>query len=849
MTDLAPAATGLSAALIAASPDGVFALDRELRVTAWNPAMERLSGVPAAAALGRAVREVLPWLDELGGAELARRALAGEEPVSPDWLFGAGSGRSAWVEARWAPLRDPAGEVVGALAVLRDVTERRRRAEESEERFRTLADTAPVMIWLADTRNLGTYFSRPWLEFTGRALEEELGAGWVESVHPDDRRRAAAYCQERFDRREEFRMEFRMRRRDGEWRWVLDHGIPRWGAGGEFLGYVGSCVDITDRRRAEEALRHSEERYRSLVEASTQMVWLTDAEGMVDDMPFWRQLTGQTPEEVRGAGWAAAVHPDDRERVLAAWWRACEAKGVYEAEYRLRMRDGGYRWFSARGVPVLDPDGGIREWVGLFNDVHARKAAEAAAAEARREAEARAAEAARLAGELAEQAAALRREVEESEMLTEELVAINRELTAASARAEEGRRRLQVLASASGRLAASLDYRETVQTVARLVAPELADWCFVEVQEEPGGPIRMLAAAHADPAMVELAFEILGRYPIRPGDPHGTARVLRTGEPEVVPDIPPEFFELLGHDDEHRRLLARVGFRSAISVPLAVAGRTFGVLSLVQAESGRRLGEADLPLAQELAHRAAVAIENARLYQEALAANRAKAGFLATMSHELRTPLNAMIGYVDLLLLGIPEPLGEGARAQVERIRLASRHLLSIIEEILTFSRVEAGRETVEAEEVDLAALVGEVSAIIEPLAAARGIAFRAPERLDPPTLATDPRKLRQILVNLLGNAVKFTREGTVSFEVEREGGQVLLHVRDTGIGVEPRLHEAIFEPFLQVDDAKTRSAPGTGLGLAVSRRLARLLGGDITVASAPGEGSTFTVRLPGGSA
>jgi signal transduction histidine kinase len=215
------------------------------------------------------------------------------------------------------------------------------------------------------------------------------------------------------------------------------------------------------------------------------------------------------------------------------------------------------------------------------------------------------------------------------------------------------------------------------------------------------------------------------------------------------------------------------------------------------------------------------------------------------MSHELRTPLNAMIGYVDLLLLGIPAPIPEAARAQVERIRLASRHLLSIIEEILTFSRLEAGRETVEAEEVDLGAVVREASAIIEPLAAAKGIAFVVPEAAGLPPLVTDPRKLRQILVNLLGNAVKFTHEGSVTFAVERRDGSVLLHVRDTGIGVEARDLEIIFEAFRQVDDAKTRSASGTGLGLAVSRRLARLLGGDVTVESTPGVGSTFTVTLP----
>ena len=136
--------------------------------------------------------------------------------------------------------------------------------------------------------------------------------------------------------------------------------------------------DVSDARRAEAALRESEQRFRSLVEAGTQMVWTTDAAGMVVDIPFWRELTGQTVEQVRADGWAHAVHPDDRRRVLGAWTAAVESRGVYEAEYRLRLKDGGYRWFVARAVPVLEPGGGVHEWVGVFNDVHDRRVAEAA---------------------------------------------------------------------------------------------------------------------------------------------------------------------------------------------------------------------------------------------------------------------------------------------------------------------------------------------------------------------------------------------------------------------------------------------------------------------------------------
>ncbi|MBV9775105.1 MAG: PAS domain S-box protein [Gemmatimonadetes bacterium] len=237
--------------------------------------------------------------------------------------------------------------------------------------------------------------------------------------------------------------------------------------------------------------------------------------------------------------------------------------------------------------------------------------------------------------------------------------------------------------------------------------------------------------------------------------------------------------------------------------------------------------------------------ERSRLYEEALAASRAKTSFLATMSHELRTPLNAVIGYADLLLAGIPEEIPGRARGQVERIDQASRHLLSIIEEILTFSRIDAGREVVSPERIDLRELVREVCSIAEPLADGRRLRFRAPETVRPEVVVTDPRKLRQILINLVGNAVKFTENGEIVLAVEADGAWLVFRVSDTGIGIAPEHLETIFEPFRQVDQGTTRSVGGTGLGLAVSRELARLLGGEVEVRSEPGQGSTFTVRLP----
>jgi len=230
---------------------------------------------------------------------------------------------------------------------------------------------------------------------------------------------------------------------------------------------------------------------------------------------------------------------------------------------------------------------------------------------------------------------------------------------------------------------------------------------------------------------------------------------------------------------------------------------------------------------------------------EAERANRTKADFLAVMSHELRTPLTAVMGYAELLLMGVPEPLSEGTRSHVDRIDQAARHLLALIEEILSFSRIEAGREEVRPTDADVAEVAREAAAFVQPLARRKGLALRVrvPDR--PLCAVIDRGKLRQVLVNLLFNAIKFTARGEVALEVEPDGPAALMHVRDTGVGIAPGDLERIWEPFWQAQPANTREVGGTGLGLSISRRTVHLLGGDIAVASEPGRGSVFTVRLP----
>jgi signal transduction histidine kinase len=243
------------------------------------------------------------------------------------------------------------------------------------------------------------------------------------------------------------------------------------------------------------------------------------------------------------------------------------------------------------------------------------------------------------------------------------------------------------------------------------------------------------------------------------------------------------------------------------------------------------------------AERARLEAETART--EAERANTIKTDFLAVMSHELRTPLTAIMGYEELLSDGITGPVTDEQRQQLSRINASAHHLLGLIDEILTFARVDIGREKIRLEQVSLNQAIAEAAALVEPMAVTKSIRFVVVNLFEDQTISSDRMKLKQMLVNLLSNAIKFTDEGEVRLTAAIRGDLVELCVSDTGIGIESENLEAIFEPFWQVEQGATRKIGGAGLGLSVTRKLARLLGGDVTVKTAVGKGSTFTLTLP----
>ena len=515
------------------------------------------------------------------------------------------------------------------------------------------------------------------------------------------------------------------------------------------------------------------------------------------------------------------------------------------------------------------------------------------------------------------------------------------------------RKRMTFVAEASDLLASSLDYNRTLRQLARLSVPGLADWCAIDILG-PNGEIERLAVAHQDPEKVRWAHELQERYPPDPEAPHGVAQVLRSGEPEFFPQIPPEVLnESIGDDEELRRIVDELGLRASICVPLKARGRILGALTLIAAETHALYTQADFELATELAHRAAVAVDNARLFREAerganaaqalayvadgvvlldregrvrhwngaaatitgvaeeealgrpvrevvsgwdtlaelvplvppgsaprpvtlplahagrerwvavtgvgfgqgtvyamqdvteeYALEKTRSDFVATASHELRTPLAAVYGAVRTLRRGDVE-LSEDDRALfLEMIESEATRLATIIDQILLTGQLDAGAVEIDASECDpaeIAASVIDSAAMHVP----EGISFA----LDPdgsPRIVCDENKLRQVLVNLVDNAIKYSPGGgRVEIRLRRETSHCLIEVVDDGLGIPADERNRIFEKFYRLDPQQTKGVGGSGLGLYICRELVERMNGQLTVASEPGRGSTFTVELP----
>ncbi|MEO6447450.1 MAG: ATP-binding protein [Gemmatimonadaceae bacterium] len=420
----------------------------------------------------------------------------------------------------------------------------------------------------------------------------------------------------------------------------------------------------------------------------------------------------------------------------------------------------------------------------------------------------------------------------------------------------------QILSDASAAFAGSMETARTFQSLSQRVVPAMADICVIFVVRDSGSVgVEAMDANDAEMLAMFQAFD--AQHPVDTTASHPVWRSLRDGASVLVPNVnDASIASMLSTELAVIELARETDTTSLLLVPIGARGKVLGAMGMGTRGIRRRFDQGDLSLAEELGRRAGMALDNARLLAaehlaraesetartEAERASKAKSDFLAMMSHELRTPLNAIAGYTELIELGLRGPVTEGQIADLQKIRQNQRHLLGLINSVLNFALLDAGRVSYDVTNVPVAAALRSMQPLIEPQLRARQLEYRVTACAPTVTTHADGEKLQQILLNLLGNAIKFTATGgVIEVSCDLDVRQVHLHVTDNGAGIPADQLERIFEPFVQGERSLKSTKEGVGLGLAISRELSRGMGGDLSVRSAPGEGSTFTLTLPRG--
>jgi PAS domain S-box-containing protein len=399
------------------------------------------------------------------------------------------------------------------------------------------------------------------------------------------------------------------------------------------------------------------------------------------------------------------------------------------------------------------------------------------------------------------------------------------------------------MAEASGILSRSLEYGATLEAIGALIVPRMADWCFVDLVEANGG-FQRAVVAHADAAQAPLAQRFKRSYlPI--SIPYGVSETLAGGRTTLMNDVTPDVLLALARDDDHREALLAVGIQCFVSVPMTSGGRTLGVITLMGTGCRSRFEAPEVAAAEELARRAGLAIDNARLYREAQEANRVKDEFLANLSHELRTPMTAILGWAHLLQVGGLD--AEQVQLGIDTIRQSGQAQAKLIDELLDVSRIVSGKLYLNPAPLDLSRIVRAAAAAIRPAAEAKRHRLDLDVEVEQLPTSGDAARLQQVFWNLLSNAVKFTPAGgSIRITVARpDADTAVVSVVDSGEGIPAAFLPLVFERFKQAATV-VRGRTGLGLGLAIAKDLVELHGGSIEAKSAgPGQGSTFTVTLP----
>jgi two-component system, sensor histidine kinase and response regulator len=860
--------------VIESAPNGIIVADEQGRITLVNAQTEKMFGYDRAELIGQPVELLVP--ERFRQAHPGYRRNFTAQPEAR--LMGAGrdlhgqrkDGSEFPVEIGLNPIQTAQGMMI--LSTVADITERKLAEDRFAQAFNSCPDAMAITTF-AEGRFV--MVNDAWADFFKLSREEVRGRSFLELdiwVDPEQRRqvfqtvRATGVVHG---------YEAKARRADGTTAAMLvSVKLVRLGDE-QFVLSVSK--DITDRRQAEDQLRESQRHFRELAESLPQLVWTCRGDGSCDYLSRqWVEYTGIPEAEQFGSGWLNQVHPDDQAGLMQAWRAAVASGSEFKAEFRIRRQDGVWHWFDTRALPVRDASGQIVRWFGSNTDIQEtremREALREREEQLRKHAEERFIKAfynnpvpmtilrikdrkQLIVNDSYLQLSGFTRE----ELLGKETIGEDHGLEPEMRQAFYQ----TLLAQGSVRnLEAKVQFKH--RSVDSLVSAELitldGESCvLISVQDISARKQAEEALRKSEEVLrylVENAADIIYRADARGHFTFVNPMVLKVMKYPAEEVIGRHFLELI-HPDYREASKRFYGRQFSERIPSTY----FEFMAVAKDGSEIWLGQnvqlilqgdyiiGFQAVARDITERKRIEAELKFARDTALETARLKSEFLANMSHEIRTPMNGVIGMTGILL---DTELSSIQRRYAETIRASADSLLRVINDILDFSKLEAAKPTFETLDFDLHQVVESTLEMFAEQAARKQLELgsliyeNVPQRL-----RGDPGRLRQVLTNLIGNALKFTEQGevfvTVTNSRETEDG-IVLHfaVRDTGCGIAPESQRFLFQPFVQADGSMARKYGGTGLGLAISAQIVELMGGEIGVESAPGQGSTFsfTVRL-----
>lgn len=744
------------------------------------------------------------------------------------------------------PIRGKKGEIVAVYQDTRDITEEMvigKKLSQAEQRLNQVLATSLIGTWTWDIAeekvyadaNLAAMFGvNPKLAAEGLPISRFIGA-----IIPEDQARVNSEIEDALTTRKPYESEYRTYGKNHQVQWVLARGYIETDAKNKPVTFSGALIDITDRKKVEQALTESESRLQFMADSMPHLVWIARPDGHHEYYNRqWYEYTGTKLGETDGEAWNKLFYPGDQERAWKEWRHSLKTGDPYEIEYRLyHAPSQSYRWVIGRARPFRDATGEIAKWYGTCTDIDEQKRSE----------------------------------------------------------------QLQTfLANASKELSSTLDYKVMLDKISKLSIPAISDWCTVDMCGE-NGTIEQVSIAHVDPTKISLVEDYRKHNPTDINSPTGLPAVVRTGKYEFYERITPAMIKqtLKGH--KSLDFMLSLDLHSIIIIPLTINSKVVGGISFVSSDSGRYYTQADVLMAEELAARISLAMTNSKLYDDSMRelkhrkelekelrlekqklesrvkerteqlqltnaglreeivkrhavekelqensqnlarSNQELEDFAYVASHDLQEPLRKIQAFGNLLENEYSEKLGGEGSDYLSRMHSAAVRMSTLIDDLLSFSRVTTRQNP--TTRVNLNTIVSEVVGDLE----TRIKEVEGDVKVGVlPSAVADPTHMRQLFQNLIANALKFSRPNVppvVTIASSEDTHNYEIRVSDNGIGFEEKYLDRIFSVFQRLHDRKTYE--GTGIGLAVCRKIVERYNGTITAESKKGKGSTFIIQLP----